>query len=606
MEAGAYEPQKAALEDMVPDEKDPDLLVMRKLPVENSRIKSLGPPTRKISFSETNLTRIQVPGFNLHNKVGSNETSFIGSRNLLPLSRRHLYASKYLNALHTEEDITLTARKEETIETLRFRIWRSLHYVGRHTSFHGIPHLIAGRSIYRTLYWVVLIFTALAFMGVAMAFITREYFGRKTAFSEVIQFPDSLEFPAVTICSHNPYIQMNYSQTPTEVQVVVDYEFFRKDRLIQSSAEHILEHLERRFNISSITFNSSYTIRTVLNEYGNRFTPGYGFFHCRFDGQECSINDFTESVTAFGLCSTFNLNGSAWNVSSAGPSHGLELILDIIQYDYLYFTSHTAGIQMFIHPQDEYPYSGEHRGFSVPPGFETQVAISLTNTKLMEPPYGQCGNRPINDPYILPCKIATTFTEDDDDDANRSSSTDHEETVIDSRCPPPIRRYTRKRCLGECEALYQNKICGCKADYLPGANINECDLNMLFGCLLNVTERFPLIRKKLCDCPLECNQKRYDTRISQSYFPADRYSTQLQRVLFGTVYSQSTVRADLMSLVVYYDQLEYREVFQKETYSTFQYIGDLGGHLGLFTGAGLLTFFELFELCFATLYPVDE
>jgi len=591
--------------------KSPELLFVRRLPAEKVKMKPLG-PSRKMSLSETHLTSIAVPGFNLPNKVDSYETSFMGSRSNLPLSRRRLFASKrLLYRSHADEPI-FTHKEEKLARSFRFYLWRSLHYVGRNTSFHGVPHLTAGRSIYRTVYWLILISTALAFMSVAMTFISLEYFAKETIFSEAIRFPNSLQFPAVTICSHNPYIRKdNYSQYPIEVQVAITYESFRKNRLSETSSSFILAALEKEFNISSRTFNSSYSIKTVLNEHGHRFIPGHGFFHCRFDGKECSVDNFTEAVTAFGLCSTFNLNGE-FNVSNAGRLHGLELILDVWQGDYLYNTSHTAGIQVFVHPQDEYPYSGEFHGFSVPPGFETQIAISQTNTKLMEPPYGQCGNGMIDDHYILPCKASTSFIEDYDmninlnDDENSTNSTANKSVPNTMDCPPPIRRYTRQRCLDECEAIYQNKMCGCKADYLPGANISVCDLNMLFGCLLNVTEQFALIKNKFCDCPLECYQKRYDTRISQSYFPAYQYSHQLQLTYYNTVYTQSIVRADLMSLVVYYDQLEYREVTEKEEYSTFKYIADLGGHLGLFTGAGLLTFFELFELCLATLYPVEE
>ncbi|XP_065883086.1 acid-sensing ion channel 1C-like [Dysidea avara] len=575
---------------MASEATSPELLFVRRLPAENVKLKPLGPSTRKMSMSETNITSIQVPGSNLPNKVGSNETSFMGSRSYLPLSRRHLYTSRrLLYSSHMDEPI-FTKKEERLARSFRFHLWRSLHYVGRNTSFHGVPHLTAGRSIYRTLYWFILIVTALSFMSVAMAVISFQYFDRETIFSEAIQFPGTLQFPAVTICNHNPYVMKDYSQYPIEVEVAVRYEFYRKDRLIQLSTETILELLDRDFNISTQTFNSSYTIKTVLGEHAPPFSDS--LYQCRFDGRKCYIDNFTEAVTAFGLCSTFNLDG-AWNISSAGRSHGLELILDVWQFRYLYFTSHTAGFQVFIHPQDEYPYSGEFHGFSIPPGFETQVAISQTNTKLMEPPYGQCEDGPINDLYIQP-PITTSSTEDNDMNMTNSST---EKVVNTMNCPQRINRYTRQRCFDECEAIYQNKMCGCKADYLPG-NISVCDLNMLFECLLNVTDHFAHIKNKLCVCPLECNQKRYDTRISQSYFPAIQYE------YFGPV--TSTIRSDVISLVVYFDQLEYTEVTEKEEYSTFQYIADLGGHLGLFTGAGLLTFFELFELCLATLYPVRE
>ena len=151
------------------------------------------------------------------------------------------------------------------------------------------------------------------------------------------------------------------------------------------------------FDIFTEQFNQSVNIGTVLREHGHKLK--YGLFSCYFDGKECEIKDFIEIVTAYGLCYTFNLDLNStdddsvrtWSVSSAGTSHGLSLIINIEQFRYMYYTSHTTGLQVFVHPRDEYPYSGELHGFSIPPGFETQVAISLT--KLMDPPYGQCGGR---------------------------------------------------------------------------------------------------------------------------------------------------------------------------------------------------------------------
>ena len=584
----------------------PELLFVRRKPADNIKLEPIRDPlARRLSVSETNLATITVPVPNLNTlRATSNEGNFLGSRNDFMYSRRHLLASRrrLLAGSHLDEAV-VTEKEEKMARSFRFHLWRSFHYVGSNTSFHGIPHLTAGRSVIRTAYWLILILAALALMIYAMVSISEEYFSRETFFSESIQFPNSIEFPAVTFCNHNPYIDKYYSQEPIEVQVAIRYEQYRKDRLFEFNSSLILDRLESEFNISSMNFSENVTIATVLREHGHRFLLDHGFFHCRFNGRTCYLDDFAEIVTAFGLCYTFNLvyDDGAWDLSNAGRSHGLELILDIWQSDYLYYTSHTAGLQVFIHPQDEYPYSGEFQGFSIPPGFETQVAISLTNTKLMEPPYGQCGNRPIHDPYIFPC---TTTQSSNSTISNSSNAT--ADDVMQSKCPQPIIRYTRQRCLDECEALYQYRRCGCKADYLPAADIRVCNLNELFNCLLEVTDEFAVMKNTVCDCPLECNQKKYDTRISQSYFPALAYSRPLQLRYYETVYSQTGVRADLLSLVVYYDQLEYREVVEKQEYSTFQYIADLGGHLGLFTGAGVLSFFELFELCLSVFYPVHD
>ena len=587
----------------------PELLFVRRKPADNARLEPMRDPlARRMSVSDTDLTTIKIPTPNMNylKPAFTSETSFMGSRNDIMFSRRHLMASRRHLFSSQLDDAIVTNKEEKMAKSLRFHLWRSFHYVGANTSFHGIPHLTAGRSVIRTLYWLILILIALSLMILAMVKISEEYFDRETFFSESVVFPDNIEFPAVTFCSHNPYIEDDYSRYPIEVQVAIRYEYYRKDRLLEFSTSHILHRLEQEFNISMQNFSEDVTIATVLREHGHKFIPGYSFKQCRFDGHTCYIDNFTEMVTAFGLCYTFNLvndNNEVQKLSSAGRSHGLELLLDIWQENYLRLTSHTAGLQVFVHPRDEYPYSGEFNGFSVSPGFETQVAISLTNTKLMEAPYGQCDDKPIHDPYIIPC----TNAQSSDSTMTNSSNSTADDDMIQSmmKCPQPIKRYTRQRCLDECEALYQNRSCGCKADYLPGGDIRVCNLNELFNCLLEATDQFTATE---CECPLECNQKRYDTRISHSFFPALQYTIFYLDYLPPSLYLEYSqlLRANLLSLVVYYDQLEYREVVEKEEYSTFQYVADLGGHLGLFTGAGLLSFFELFELCLSVMYPVYD
>ena len=480
------------------------------------------------------------------------------------------------------------------VDKIKLHIYSRLRFMRDATSFDGLKFL--NGSHLRQIIWIAIFFFSVLAMCLVLYIITAEYVARNTSFTRQKYFPQSLKFPAITICSHNPYYKITigngfFNSLPIETQVAIEYEYYKRDRLFVADSKKVLELLDSRYNISNTEFNQSVTLETILREYGHKLK--YWLKLCMFDGKDCNIDDFTEVVTAYGLCYTFNLDGTK-NVTGSGTSHTLFLIADIEQHNYMYYTSHTAGIQVFIHPQDEYPYSGELNGFSVPPGFETQVAISFTNTKLMEPPYGQCGDRTINDPYILPCKISTSSTEDDD--MNLTNSTHHESAMMD--CPLPVTRYTRQRCLDECEANYQHKMCGCKADYLPGANITVCDLNKLFDCLINVIEQFGLIKKSLCDCLIECNRVQYKTKLSKSYFPANRYQLELQRLLYRYVpYSEEDIRKNMLTLLIYYDQLEYNEMTEEVEFDAFRYLADFGSHLGLFTGAGVMTLFELFELC---------
>ena len=254
----------------------------------------------------------------------------------------------------------------------------------------------------------------------------------------------------------------------------------------------------------------------MLREHGHRFTLYHGFFHCRFDGRTCHLDNFTETVTAFGLCSTFNLvtdDNKPWNVSSSGRSHGLELILDIRQIICLSPATLLVYRCLYIHEmsiliQESYMASPSLQDLK----HRWQY---LSHAKLMDPPYGQCGGRQSMIPTLfLVLQILQIL-----------QLTNQMQSMM--KCPWPITRCTHQRCLDECEALYQNERCGCKADHLPGGDIR---------CLLKVTDQFAMIKNAVCDCPLECDQIRYNTRTSQSYFPAISYSEPLQERYYGTVF----------------------------------------------------------------------
>ena len=476
------------------------------------------------------------------------------------------------------------------VDRTRLTIYSKLKFMTSTTSFDGL-RFIYGRSRAIVSLWIIIFLLSVIAMAVVLWFITDVYLARNTTFRRVKYFPNSIDFPAVTLCNHNPYYDISvysdqFHSLSNETQAAILYEFFRKDRLFDVNTSRLLEIINDSlaFDIFTEQFNQLVNIETILREYGHKLEDG--LLSCYFNDTRCGIENFTEIVTAYGLCYTFNLD-SMWSITSAGTSHGLSLIINIDQLRYMYYTSHTAGLQVFVHPRDEYPYSGEFHGFSVPPGFETQVAISLTNTKLLDPPYGQCGNRAIHDPYIFPCTAAQSSNS-----TMTNSTTDYSDHVMQSvmKCPQPIERYTRQRCLDECEALYQNRRCGCKADYLPGGDIRVCNLNELFNCLLNVTDQFAEVKNSVCDCPVECDRIQYRTKLSRSYFPAYRYPA------VGGI-SQEAIRSDYLSLLFYFDQLEYTEVTEEIDFNTFRYLADFGSHLGLFTGAGVLSFFEIFEFC---------
>ena len=305
---------------------------------------------------------------------------------------------------NTDPEANLPSKSDRA----RLMIYNKLRFMNTTTSFDGLRFM---NGTTRTIVWLLIFILSVIAMSFVLWLITDAYLARNTTFSRVKTFPPFINFPAVTICNHNPYydIRINdskYYSLPNETRVAIVYEYYRKDRIFEVNTSRLLEIINNSFSFDIFTqqFNPSVTVETILREHGHKLHQD-NLIWCFFDGRECGVDNFVEIVTAYGLCYTFNLD-SSWSVSSAGTSHGLSLVINVEQLRYMYYTSHTAGLQVFVHPQDEYPYSGEFHGFSVSPGFETQVAISLTNIKLMEPPYGQCGDRSIHDPYIIPCTTA--------------------------------------------------------------------------------------------------------------------------------------------------------------------------------------------------------
>jgi len=64
-------------------------------------------------------------------------------------------------------------------------------------------------------------------------------------------------------------------------------------------------------------------------------------------------------------------------------------------------------------------------------------------------------------------------------------------------------------------------------------------------------------------------------------------------------------RENFLKITLYYNQLTMSTYTEVMEYDTWQYIADFGGHLGLFTGAGFLTLFEVMEVCLGVMYPAE-
>ncbi len=120
-------------------------------------------------------------------------------------------------------------------------------------------------------------------------------------------------------------------------------------------------------------------------------------------------------------------------------------------------------------------------------------------------------------------------------------------------------------------------------------------------CFLRVNQKKQVIFDSCSECPVECDLVTYDLATSTSGFPGQNYAeilvnnTFLNNLKPELKSGYSDLKESVLSFSVYYSELQYTEINQLEKLSLIDLICDIGGTLGLFIGASLLSFVELLE-----------
>ncbi|OWK51363.1 Acid-sensing ion channel 5 [Lonchura striata] len=218
-----------------------------------------------------------------------------------------------------------------------------------------------------------------------------------------------------------------------------------------------------------------------------------------------------------------------------------------------------AGITFAIHSPQELPrFDG--LGLLTPVGMHAQVAIRQLKSIIQEYPWGEC--KP--DIKLQYHKI-----------------------------------YSTNGCLLECKARYIQDWCGCLPFILPG-NGTECDLLKFYKCVYPAVYNIEI--KGLCTvgthnstCPAPCEETDYPTTVTYSNFGGEKamkyFSTKLKK-------SSEYIRQNLVRIEIKYHDLSYKITQQQKALTISELLADVGGQLGLFCGASMITIIELLEYIF--------
>ncbi|PWA31863.1 hypothetical protein CCH79_00006591, partial [Gambusia affinis] len=265
--------------------------------------------------------------------------------------------------------------------------------------------------------------------------------------------------------------------------------------------------------------------------------------------------------TRYGKCYTFNAGGDGnppLITTKGGMGNGLELMLDIQQDEYLPVwgetdeTSFEAGIKVQIHSQEE-PSFIDQLGFGVSPGFQTFVSCQEQRLIYLPPPWGDCKVTPMDSDFFD--------------------------------------TYSITACRIDCETRYLVDNCNCRMVHMPG-DASFCTPQMYKECADPALDFLVEQDNDFCVCETPCNMTRYSKELSFVKIPSKASAKYLAKKYNKT---EQYIKDNILVLDIFFEALNYETIEQKKAYEVAGLLGDIGGQMGLFIGASILSILEIFD-----------
>ncbi|GFN94209.1 acid-sensing ion channel 5 [Plakobranchus ocellatus] len=121
-----------------------------------------------------------------------------------------------------------------------------------------------------------------------------------------------------------------------------------------------------------------------------------------------------------------------------------------------------------------------------------------------------------------------------------------------------------------------------------------CSAKQVLSCYLRQGYHLDVEDLLQCSCPRECEDIDYSADISYANIFSQFVET--QAVKDDILLLNNSLRENLIDLSIFYKTLNVVEIVQEPALSLESVIGNLGGQMGLFLGASILSITELIEL----------
>ncbi|KAJ8259336.1 hypothetical protein COCON_G00183480 [Conger conger] len=429
------------------------------------------------------------------------------------------------------------------------------------STLHGLSHMFTYERIcIKRCLWILFFLGSASFLVCVCVDRVQYYFEypHVTKLDEVSA--PLMIFPAITFCNLNSFrfsrVTRNDLYHSGELLALLNRRYeIRDPHLVEES---VLETLKvkadfhnfkpRPFNMFEFYDRTGHDIKDML-------------LACHYRGLECGAENFDVIFTRYGKCYTFNSgkDGRPLLVTmKGGMGNGLEIMLDIQQDEYLPVwgetdeTSFEAGIKVQIHNQDEPPFI-DQLGFGVAPGFQTFVSCQEQRLTYLPPPWGDCKDTPMDSDFFS--------------------------------------TYSITACRIDCETRYLVENCNCRMVHMPG-DAPYCTPEQYKECADPALDFLVEKDNDYCVCETPCNMTRYGKELSFVRIPSKASAKYLAKKFNK---SEQYISDNILVLDIFFEALNYETIEQKKAYEIAGLLGDIGGQMGLFIGASILTILELFD-----------
>ncbi len=416
------------------------------------------------------------------------------------------------------------------------------------TTTHGVKHICESerkRCLYICkVFWafVFVVCFILCLLGIASSI---------TAFAKIptsttvyTDYVDRLTFPAVTICNMNGY-NVSYLEENNLTKIITTAIYDKNNN--KDCASFVPPDYPHNKTLYDTVREISQSINELVAD-------------CYFLGEKCNMSsDFIEYVVPNGRCFTFNGRNAERNyktVTGGGFRHDLEMVLNIQQDKFGGSVSGEGGALIVVHKQDT-PALVWETGVTVPVGHSAYLAVTRKQIE---------------------------------DRTNRGNLKELE-CIQPADAPSPeyltYYNYSFRACRAECITTVLANECNCLWINSTNSLIRNCNISDVC-CIYSVVKK-----NSKCACSVLCNHTSYDVVPSYSTFPS---SAAINPIADSFNVSRETVRNNYLRVHVFYKSLSINREITVRSYSLTELVANIGGNMGLFLGASIISITEVLVL----------